>query len=944
MRMKRKAARPLAALLALVMMLTLAPTAMAAVTVKCPECGSTDGKRTEIRVATCATEGRYEYVCNNKSCSLYGVVQSINVGYDNYNHEAVYTDLGDGTHSGKCSHHGKNPVELKSEPHDFNSSGVCVKCGAADYSMVEMTLEKTMTIPVALNAEGAKLSVGDVKVVLGSADITADYELSYMWYNRQGSLVGNAAEYVLPDSVTGEEGTYYYSLYVMAVPLSTTSRPPVNRSCSVTVQVSELVTASATITTDDEMLYLGDEDYWSAYSVSAQIYDAVQNLCARGAEPDYVCFKTQPVTDVGKLENVTTTSMRYYFEGKNNLLDDVRFIPGKASGDFVVGFTVWDTDKESYDGLLTITVQQVVGDMDVVYTTAKDTPVTLDAADFEDFWYRTHPRGELESISFEETPRSTEGSLYCDYVSASLPGTRVTTRDVFYVDPGRNQQGIDEVTFLPGVKQADYITLNFSARGTRNNGNSANLNGTMYIFLGSGKVTDVTVKAAAAGTALDPEAFQKAFQSATGSTGASFYIQLLDVPESGELYVGRTATRTGTRLTQSTIEGRPFAYSASRGEAISSLTYVPGKAATESIRYVAGSAQGKPLYAGRIVFTTTGSSGTTADPSGAQVEYTCGSSGVSFRAASFENLTGSSGLKLVAVALTPPASTYGTLYYGRTATNPGVPITSDKTWFNVSTASATAAYSMNDISFVPAAGYTGPVDIPFTALNSAQTRSTGTVRINVEAGTATDPGTTNPGTTNPGTTDPGTSTRPAKTFPDVPATEWYYRYVTDLTTSGVLGGFEDGTFRPKEAVKLGQALKMIMMAAGYEDLSGTGSNWAKPFLDRAKADGLLPANADEDLNKNISRYTIAEIAARAMKLPIVPVTASPFADMTASVSSAPYVMALYNAKVVNGTQNKNGQDVFQGTYAITRSEFAAIIWRMQNYVRTGSADGTSTIG
>lgn len=942
MRMKRKAARPLAALLALVMMLTLAPTALAVTDIKCAICGSTNGKITEIVKATCATRARYEYVCPKSDCPMHDQSQLFTGEYDMYNHEAaytVYTDLGDGTHSGVCNHH-KPSVELKAEPHDFNSSGVCVKCGAADYSMVEMTLEKAMTIPVALNAEGAKLSVGDVKVVLGSADITADYELSYMWYNRQGSLVGNAAEYVLPDSVTGEEGTYYYSLYVMAVPLSTTSRPPVNRSCSVTVQVSELVTASATITTDDEMLYLGDEDYWSAYSVSAQIYDAVQNLCARGAEPDYVCFKAQPVTDVGKLENVTTTSMRYYFEGKNNLLDDVRFIPGKASGDFVVGFTVWDTDKESYDGLLTITVQQVVGDMDVVYTTAKDTPVTLDAADFEDFWYRTHPRGELESISFEETPRSTEGSLYCDYVSASLPGTRVTTRDVFYVDPGRNQQGIDEVTFLPGVKQADYITLNFSAHGTRNNGNSANLNGTMYIFLGSGKVTDVTVKAVAAGTALDPEAFQKAFQSATGSTGASFYIQLLDVPESGELYVGRTATRTGTRLTQSTIEGRPFAYSASRGEAISSLTYVPGKAATESIRYVAGSAQGKPLYAGRIVFTTTGSSGTTADPSGAQVEYTCGSSGVSFRAASFENLTGSSGLKLVAVALTPPASTYGTLYYGRTATNPGVPITSDKTWFNVSTASATAAYSMNDISFVPAAGYTGPVDIPFTALNSAQTRSTGTVRINVEAGTATDPG-----TTNPGTTDPGTSTRPAKTFPDVPKGIYYYEAVTDLTTSGVLGGFEDGTFHPEDPVTLGQALKMIMMAVGYEDLSGTGSNWAKPFLERAKVDGLLPVNAnDNQLNKNVSRYTIAEIAARAMKLPIVPVTASPFVDMTTSVSSAPYVMALYNAKVVNGSQNQAGQDVFWGPNAIKRCDFAIIIWRMQNYVRTGSADGTSTIG
>ena len=54
------------------------------------------------------------------------------------------------------------------------------------------------------------------------------------------------------------------------------------------VEVDELVTASAVITTDDSELLLGDTDGWSVDSVSNQIYDAVQNLCGRGVQPEYV--------------------------------------------------------------------------------------------------------------------------------------------------------------------------------------------------------------------------------------------------------------------------------------------------------------------------------------------------------------------------------------------------------------------------------------------------------------------------------------------------------------------------------------------------------------------------------------------------------------------------------------------------------------------------------
>lgn len=53
--------------------------------------------------------------------------------------------------------------------------------------------------------------------------------------------------------------------------------------------------------------------------------------------------------------------------------------------------------------------------------------------------------------------------------------------------------------------------------------------------------------------------------------------------------------------------------------------------------------------------------------------------------------------------------------------------------------------------------------------------------------------------------------------------------------------------------------------------------------------------------------------------------------MTTTVSSAPYVLALYEAKIVEGTTQSNGTVKFYGVNSITRAEMATIVWRINNY-------------
>lgn len=57
-----------------------------------------------------------------------------------------------------------------------------------------------------------------------------------------------------------------------------------------------------------------------------------------------------------------------------------------------------------------------------------------------------------------------------------------------------------------------------------------------------------------------------------------------------------------------------------------------------------------------------------------------------------------------------------------------------------------------------------------------------------------------------------TSTCPGETYPDVCPGDWFYHYVTDLSSTGAVSGFADGTFRPNSEISRGQIMKVIVRA------------------------------------------------------------------------------------------------------------------------------------
>jgi hypothetical protein len=65
-----------------------------------------------------------------------------------------------------------------------------------------------------------------------------------------------------------------------------------------------------------------------------------------------------------------------------------------------------------------------------------------------------------------------------------------------------------------------------------------------------------------------------------------------------------------------------------------------------------------------------------------------------------------------------------------------------------------------------------------------------------------------------------TATSCAITFVDVPGDNVFYPYVMCLACNGILGGYDDGTFRPNNDITRGQIAKIVSSAAGLQDDPG----------------------------------------------------------------------------------------------------------------------------
>jgi hypothetical protein len=204
-----------------------------------------------------------------------------------------------------------------------------------------------------------------------------------------------------------------------------------------------------------------------------------------------------------------------------------------------------------------------------------------------------------------------------------------------------------------------------------------------------------------------------------------------------------------------------------------------------------------------------------------------------------------------------------------------------------------------------------------------------------------------------GQTVPTSAALVAPAFEDVPSDVWYASYVSDAAAAGIVSGYSDehgeptGTFGPSDPVTLAQALKMAVLAAGYEparyrDACGGSHHWYDLYecIDQAQGGEIRPpvraldqcdACTDADIegawNTPATRAQAAHLIAHAFRLDVLAGTAEPVFSDHADAPEFAEIQRLALDGVVTGDQDKNGRPLgtFRPDAPVNRAEFAKLV-------------------
>ena len=226
------------------------------------------------------------------------------------------------------------------------------------------------------------------------------------------------------------------------------------------------VADAITYTTDeDTSLNFDDDDFVDACD------DATDGTL------DYVKF-SNPSTSLGKLYYDYTSSSKYdsvvgsgdkyyYDDDDGDAISEITFVPkANQSGTVKISYTGYDTDGDSFNGTVVITIDaddDTVADT-ITLETDEDTAIDFDEDDFNDAC--EDATGETLSYVKFTLPSSTYGKLYYGYDDEDDYDGKVSASSKYYYDPDDDDDySISDVTFVPkddytGTVKISYTGLN----------------------------------------------------------------------------------------------------------------------------------------------------------------------------------------------------------------------------------------------------------------------------------------------------------------------------------------------------------------------------------------------------------------------------------------------------------------------------------------------------
>ncbi len=182
-------------------------------------------------------------------------------------------------------------------------------------------------------------------------------------------------------------------------------------------------------------------------------------------------------------------------------------------------------------------------------------------------------------------------------------------------------------------------------------------------------------------------------------------------------------------------------------------------------------------------------------------------------------------------------------------------------------------------------------------------------------------------------------------FPDVSSSNEHHAAISSLVEQGILQGYEDGTFKPDQAVNRAEALKIFLMGMGLpvDSASSAGllfndvtlSDWYAPYVGTAVTEGIVQGYSDNHFKpeQTVNRAEAMKMLVLAAGLSLNPPSAQPFADVSVDAWYSAY--AEY-ARVQNIIPPQT-DGLWHGEEAMTRGELAEMVYRLQWVEANGSS-------
>lgn len=726
-------------------------------------------------------------------------------------------------------------------------------------------------------------------------------EQGVLYYNYvspedTGLGVGNTEKYYYSDAVQGER-------HISGV----TFVPNPEFSGTATIRYTGFSTAretfSGTILLDVEGV--NDVIYATILNTPVTFKAADFNTICKvrtGRELNYVTFTLpQPKQGtlyfnyaVGSLYAEKVASATKYYRDRSPSVGEISFMPADDyAGTVTISYRATDTSGASFNGEVTIRVnsRNTAGVGDVNYLANQGEPVTFQISDFNSVC-RTAVGETLDYVRFTP-PESSTGVLYYNYQGNGSYGSVVKADDRYYRS---GSPAIDAVTFVPASGSSAPVTISFSGYGSR----GTRFDGTIviqYTETSSGNTVTYTIRSGRY-VRFDVADFNELCQSVTGSN--LNYVQF-DLPPAslGRLYYGYDVTRDNYA---DVVSSSASYYRTGRNLLIDNVSFVAAMGCTGTVEIpFTGRSAGSREFNGMVRIQVLSA---TPEP----LRYTTISGPVQLTAADFQRVCG----RLLTGELSYvqfnslPASSAGVMYSGYTALGTGNQAAAGIVYY------ASGSPSLDQLCFVPRAGFSGTVSFDYTAqdVNGGWVHGTGEIVV----------------------TNSGSSY-----FTDLGNHVWAAPAADFLFQTEVANGIAPGRFGPGHQIKRGDFVLMLCRAFRFNTGSKTsfpdvnGDMYYANAVATAKDLGITNGSNGYFLPESpLTRQDAMVMIRRAMQAAGWNLTAADhsylggFADGAyISIYARDAVASMVQMGVVNGNAG-----LLNPTEQITRAEMAVILHRV----------------